>query len=111
MRDRTEEIDVYGNLGNVYYLLGDYSKAIKYQGQHLAIAKEVVDRAGEGYALLQGAEQKGVVAANVPRDSVGGSGYAPFLCLVPSLWQLCGLCMGKPFKEATEDHPRRHAWA
>jgi len=37
----------YGNLGITYYSLGDYAKAIEYHGQHLAIAQEVGDRAGE----------------------------------------------------------------
>ena len=40
----------YGNLGNAYQSQGDFSKAIKYYVQHLAIAKEVGDRAGEGVA-------------------------------------------------------------
>ena len=39
-----------GNLGNVYQSLGDYSKAIEYHTQDLAIAKEVGDRAVEGGA-------------------------------------------------------------
>ena len=38
---------VYCILGNAYYSLGDFNKAIEYHGQHLAIAKEVGDRAGE----------------------------------------------------------------
>jgi tetratricopeptide (TPR) repeat protein len=38
------------NLGNAYVSLGDYSKAVEYHAQHLAIAKEVDDRAGEGVA-------------------------------------------------------------
>ena len=37
-------------LGNVYQALGDFSQAIAYYTQHLAIAKEVGDRAGEGSA-------------------------------------------------------------
>ena len=37
----------YANLGIVYQSQGDFSKAIDH-GQHLAIAKEVGDRAGEG---------------------------------------------------------------
>jgi hypothetical protein len=36
----------YANLGNAYWSQGDFSKAIKYHGQDLAIAKEVGDRAG-----------------------------------------------------------------
>jgi len=38
------------NLGNAYQALGNYSKAIEYHGQHLAIAQEVGDRAVEGRA-------------------------------------------------------------
>jgi tetratricopeptide (TPR) repeat protein len=41
---------VYGNLGCAYQSQGDFSKAIQYHGQHLAIAKEVGGRAGEGRA-------------------------------------------------------------
>ena len=41
---------VYGTLGNAYNSLGDFSKAIEYHTQHLAIAKEVGDRADEGGA-------------------------------------------------------------
>ena len=41
---------VYNTLGTAYRNLGDYAKAIEYHGQHLAIAKEVGDRAGEGAA-------------------------------------------------------------
>jgi tetratricopeptide (TPR) repeat protein len=37
-------------LGNAYYSLEDYSKAIEYHTQDLTIAKEVGDRAGEGRA-------------------------------------------------------------
>ena len=37
----------YGNLGSAYQWLEDFSKAIEYHMQHLAIAKEVGDRAGE----------------------------------------------------------------
>ena len=38
------------NLGNTYYWMGDFDKAIKYHTQHLAIAKEVRDLKGEGRA-------------------------------------------------------------
>jgi tetratricopeptide (TPR) repeat protein len=41
---------VYCTLGRAYQSLGDYAKAIEYHEQHLAIAKEVGDRAGEGRA-------------------------------------------------------------
>jgi tetratricopeptide (TPR) repeat protein len=41
---------VYCILGIAYRNLGDFNKAIEYHAQHLAIAKEVGDRAGEGKA-------------------------------------------------------------
>ena len=41
---------VYSTLGRAYLSLGDYAKAIEYHTQHLAIAKEVGDRAGKGRA-------------------------------------------------------------
>jgi len=41
---------VYSNLGRAYQNLGNFNKAIEYQTQRLAIAKEVGDRAGEGAA-------------------------------------------------------------
>ena len=37
---------VYSILGNTYHSLGDFKKAIEYHTEHLAIAKEVGDRAG-----------------------------------------------------------------
>jgi hypothetical protein len=40
----------YGNHGCVYHSLGDFSKAIEYHMQYLAISKEVGNRAGEGKA-------------------------------------------------------------
>ena len=40
----------YNILGNAYQSLGDFSKVIEYHTQHLAITKEVGDRAGEGTA-------------------------------------------------------------
>jgi len=36
-----------GNLGNTYYLLGDFQKAIRYHEKRLAIAKEFGDRSAE----------------------------------------------------------------
>jgi tetratricopeptide (TPR) repeat protein len=45
--DRAGEGRAYGNLGNAYQSHADFSKAIKYHTQSLAIAKEVGDRAGE----------------------------------------------------------------
>ena len=41
---------VYSILGRASRNLGDFNKAIEYHAQHLAIAKEVGDRAGEGSA-------------------------------------------------------------
>ena len=46
--DRAGEGAVYRNLGNAYDSQGDFSKAIEYHAQHLALAKEVGDRAGQG---------------------------------------------------------------
>jgi hypothetical protein len=39
-----------GNLGDAYGSQGDFCKSIDHHTQHLAIAKEVGDRAGEGKA-------------------------------------------------------------
>ena len=39
-----------GGLGDAHFSMGDFSQAIAYYMQHLAIAKEVGDRAGEGRA-------------------------------------------------------------
>jgi tetratricopeptide (TPR) repeat protein len=49
--DRAREGAAYGNLGNAYQWLGDFTtcKAIQYHGQDMAIAKEVGDRAREGW--------------------------------------------------------------
>ena len=41
---------LYSALGNAYKSQGQYGKAIEYHTQHLAIAQEVGDRAGEGRA-------------------------------------------------------------
>jgi tetratricopeptide (TPR) repeat protein len=41
---------VYCTLGNAYYSLGNFSKAIEYHKEHLTMAKEVGDRAGESRA-------------------------------------------------------------
>jgi tetratricopeptide (TPR) repeat protein len=41
---------VYCILGNAYQSLGSFSKALEHHKEHLAIAKEVGDRAGEGAA-------------------------------------------------------------
>ena len=40
----------YSNLGNAYYSLGDFKKAIEYHERNLKISREVGDRAGEGRA-------------------------------------------------------------
>ncbi|MFM7353756.1 MAG: tetratricopeptide repeat protein, partial [Microcystis aeruginosa] len=40
----------YGNLGNVYYFLGEYQKAIEFYQQSLAILREIGDRGGEANA-------------------------------------------------------------
>ena len=39
---------VYSILGNAYRSLGSFSKALEHHKEHLAIAKEVGDRAGVG---------------------------------------------------------------
>lgn len=36
-----------GNLGNTYYLLGDFQQAIKYHQERLRIAREFGDKAAE----------------------------------------------------------------
>jgi tetratricopeptide (TPR) repeat protein len=41
---------VYCTLGNAHNALGTFSKAIEYHKEHLTMAKEVDDRAGEGMA-------------------------------------------------------------
>ena len=38
IEDRSNEIDTYGNLGNAYYSLGDFKKAIDYHELSLQIA-------------------------------------------------------------------------
>ena len=48
--DRAGEGRAYGNLGNAFYSLGDFRKAIEYHEKHLKIAIEIGDRAGEGGA-------------------------------------------------------------
>ena len=47
---RAGEDSAYGCLRGAHQALGDFSQAIAYYTQHLAIAKEVGDRAGEGSA-------------------------------------------------------------
>jgi tetratricopeptide (TPR) repeat protein len=40
-----------GNLGNTYYRLGEYRRAIEYHEQHLQIAREIDERKQEGQSL------------------------------------------------------------
>ncbi|CAH3015221.1 unnamed protein product [Porites evermanni] len=49
-KNTAEKADAYCNLGRAYYSFGDFHQAIEYHNQHLSIAKEVGDRAGEGCA-------------------------------------------------------------
>jgi hypothetical protein len=49
-RDRAGEGGAYESLGIAYRSLGDFSKAIEYHAQQLAIAKEVGELAGVGRA-------------------------------------------------------------
>ena len=46
-KDRAAEGRTFGNLGNTYYLLGDFESAIECHNQRLKIAKEYGDRAAE----------------------------------------------------------------
>ena len=46
--DRSGEGNAYGNLGSVYYSLGDFKTGIDYYKRHLKIAKDLGDRSGEG---------------------------------------------------------------
>jgi tetratricopeptide (TPR) repeat protein len=48
--DRAGKGRAYANLGCAYQSQGDFSNAIEYHAQRLAIAKEVGDRVGEGRA-------------------------------------------------------------
>ena len=45
--DRAGQGKSYGNLGNIYSLLGEYQRAIEYTKEYLIIAKEVGERALE----------------------------------------------------------------
>merc|ERR1719150_2477013 len=47
IQDRAAQGRACGNLGNVHYLLGDFSKAIYYHEERLKIAKEFSDRSAE----------------------------------------------------------------
>lgn len=46
-KERSAEGRTYGNLGNTYYLLGDFESAIQCHNERLKIAKEYGDRAAE----------------------------------------------------------------
>ena len=50
--DRAKEAKVYCYLGNAYYNLGDFQKAIEYHERNLKISTEVGDKAGEGIAYV-----------------------------------------------------------
>ena len=45
--NRNGEALIYGNLGNLFQLLGQYDKAREYQEKALAISIEIGDRNGE----------------------------------------------------------------
>ena len=45
--DRKREGTLYGNLGNLFYKVGDYDKAEEYYENALAIRIETQDRKGE----------------------------------------------------------------
>ena len=49
--DQRERANILNELGTIYYLLSDATKAIEYYEQALAIAREIGDRRGEGNAL------------------------------------------------------------
>jgi tetratricopeptide (TPR) repeat protein len=51
IKDRTGEAQALGNLGNAYYILADYRKAIDFHQQSLVIFRQIADRAGEGRSL------------------------------------------------------------
>ena len=53
MGDRAGQGRAYSNLGNAYYSLSDFQRAIEYHEKDLTIAKDVSDRAGEegAYAI------------------------------------------------------------
>ncbi|WP_235006950.1 CHAT domain-containing protein, partial [Calothrix rhizosoleniae] len=51
MGNRRGVANSLGSLGNAYYRLGDYKKAIDYHQQHLAISKEIGNRQGVANSL------------------------------------------------------------
>ena len=48
--DRKGEGEAYRNLGNIFYRVAEFQKAIDYHERYLVITKEVGDKAGEGKA-------------------------------------------------------------
>ena len=50
--DRAVEAQACYSLGNTYTLLRDYPTAIDYHLRHLRIAEELMDKVGEGIAML-----------------------------------------------------------
>ena len=48
LRDKHGEGNTYGYLGNAYYRLGNFKKAIEYYNLDLKISKEIGDKHGEG---------------------------------------------------------------
>ncbi len=65
---------VYCTLGRAFQMLGDYAKAIEYHVQHLAIAKEVGARVGEGVAYGNLGNGYHRVPHAAPGDCKGGGG-------------------------------------
>lgn len=51
LKHQQTEAAVLGNLGNIYSLLGEHSRAIEFQQQALAIARATGERLGEAVAL------------------------------------------------------------
>jgi len=51
LKQRDDEGNALGNLGNAYADLGETRRAIEFHEQYLAIAREIGDRRGEGNAL------------------------------------------------------------
>jgi CHAT domain-containing protein/Tfp pilus assembly protein PilF len=51
IKNRRGEGNALGNLGNAYYVLGKYDRAIDYQLQGLSVYREIKDRLGEGGSL------------------------------------------------------------
>jgi len=93
---------VYCTLGNAFQSLGNISKAIEYHTEHLTIAKEVGDRAGEGAAYgnlgnayqLQGDFSKAIeyqkkllaITKEVGNRAEEGRAYGKLGCAYEALW-------------------------